>query len=67
MTVKPMPPEKLALLMSRRSIASYLEQRRHERRADASRLGVALALVKAARAGNDWAWLDQDRALHLPN
>jgi hypothetical protein len=66
MTLKPMPPGNLARLMSRRSIGSYLEQRRNERRADASRLGVALALVIAVRAGNDWAWLDQDRALHQP-
>jgi hypothetical protein len=52
--------------MARRSIRGYLEQRRNERRFAGSRLSVALGVVIADRAGRDWAWLDQDRALHQP-
>jgi hypothetical protein len=63
---KPMSPEKLGRLMSDRSLAAYLEQRRNERRASASQLGVAIALVLARRTGQDWGWLDQDEALHRP-
>jgi len=61
-----MSPETLSRLMARRSIAGYLEQRRNERRFAASRLSVAIALVITDRPGRDWAWLDQDRALHQP-
>jgi hypothetical protein len=63
---KPMSAETFRRLMTNRSVGAYLEQRRNERRAAGARLGVALALVLANRAGNDWAWLDQDRALHQP-
>jgi hypothetical protein len=61
-----MAAETLARLMARRSIRAYLEQRRSERRFAASRLSVALGIVMAERAGRDWGWLDQDRALHQP-
>lgn len=64
---KPMSSETIARLMSRRSLGAYLQQRRNERVARDARLGVACALVLAKRAANgDWAWLDQDRALHQP-
>jgi hypothetical protein len=33
---------------------------------DASRLGLAIAAVVDQRRWQDWAWLDQDRALHQP-
>jgi len=52
--------------MSDRSLAAYLEQRRNERRAPVTQLGVAIALVLARRTGQDWGWLDQDQALHRP-
>lgn len=52
--------------MADRSLAACLEQRRNERRAAGSRLGVAIALVLARRSGQDWRWLDQDRAFHRP-
>ena len=60
----PMSPEQLRRLMSDRSIRAYIEQRRNERRAAGSRLGFAIASVVADRTTHDWAWLDQDRALH---
>jgi hypothetical protein len=59
-----MSPETLARLMARPSIGAYLEQRRNERRSAGSRLSIAIALVVADRRPNNWAWLDQDRALH---
>jgi len=31
-----------------------------------SRLGLAIASVVDQRRWQDWAWLDQDRALHRP-
>jgi hypothetical protein len=31
---------------------------------DAARLGLAVASVVDQRRWHDWAWLDQDRALH---
>jgi len=58
--------ETLARLMHRRSIGAYLEQRRNERRSGGSRLSIAIGLIVADRTGRDWAWLDQDRALHQP-
>jgi len=33
---------------------------------DWSRLGLAIASVVDQRRCQDWAWLDQDRALHQP-
>ncbi|HEY7937709.1 MAG TPA: hypothetical protein VID26_11340 [Candidatus Limnocylindrales bacterium] len=33
---------------------------------DASRLGLAIASVVDQRRWHDWAWLDQDKALHRP-
>lgn len=63
---RPMSPERLRALMTAHSIAAYLEQRRNERAVIGSRLSYALAAVRANRTGRDWAWLDQDRALHQP-
>jgi len=62
-----MTPETLKRLMADRSLAAFLEQRRNERRSGGgSQLGVAIALVISRRVDGDWAWLDQDRALHRP-
>jgi hypothetical protein len=33
---------------------------------DPSRLGLAIASVVDERRLQDWAWLDQDKALHQP-
>ena len=33
---------------------------------DSSRLGLAIASVVDERRLQDWAWLDQDKALHQP-
>jgi hypothetical protein len=54
------------VLMQTHSIAAYLEQRRNERHVVGSRLSYAIAAVRANRAGSDWGWLDQDRAMHRP-
>jgi hypothetical protein len=35
-------------------------------RVEPSRLGLAIASVVDQRRWQDWAWLDQDRALHQP-
>jgi hypothetical protein len=61
-----MSPRTLARLMARRSIGGWLEQRRNERAARFSRLSVAISFVVAQRRAGDWAWLDQDKALHAP-
>jgi len=34
------------------------------RQIEPSQLGVAISAVVAQRRWQDWAWLDQDRALH---
>ena len=58
----PMTVETLRRLMSARSVRAHLEQRRNERRADRSQMGIAIGLVLAGRKGADWGWLDQDSA-----
>ena len=65
------PDEPIKLDDYRRSRA---ERRRESSRVDvspggqrdASRLGLAIATVVDGRRWHDWAWLDQDRALHRP-
>jgi hypothetical protein len=64
--LNPMDADTLRRLMSDRSIWARLEQRRNERRADASRFGLAIASVIVKRSTSDWGWLDQDRSTHRP-
>ena len=47
----PMTVETLRRLMSARSVRAHLEQRRNERRADKSRMGIAIGMVLANRKG----------------
>ncbi len=63
--LNPMDADTLRRLMSDRSIRARLEQRRNERRADASPLGLAIASVVVNRT-SDWGWLDQDGSTHRP-
>ena len=58
----PMTVGTLRRLMSTRSVRAHLEQRRNERGADRSRMGIAIGLVLADRKLADWGWLDQDSA-----
>ena len=46
---RPMSPDMLRRLMEDRSLRALLQQRRNERRADRSRMGLAIALVIAER------------------
>jgi hypothetical protein len=64
--LNPMDADMLRRLMSDRSIRARLEQGRNERRADASRFGLAIASVMVNRSTSDWGWLDQDRSTHRP-
>ena len=58
----PMTVETLQRLMSARSVRAHLEQRRNERSADRSRMGIAIGVVLADRIVDDWGWLDQDQS-----
>ena len=64
--LNPIDADTLRRLMSDRGYRARLEQRRNERRADASRFGLAIASVMLNRSTSDWGWLDQDRSTHRP-
>jgi hypothetical protein len=49
-----------------RSPRSFAGQLGRREPADGSRLGLAIASVVARRRWHDWAWLDEDVALHRP-
>ena len=53
------------LRAGRRPQSSLVEASSHGG-GDWSRLGLAIASVVDQRRRQDWAWLDQDRALHQP-
>lgn len=49
-----------------RTPQSSLDGASLEGHSDGSRLGSAITSVVAQRRWEDWAWLDQDLALHQP-
>ena len=50
----PMTVETLRRLMSARLNRAHVDQRRNERRADRSRMGLAIGMVMANRRAADW-------------
>jgi hypothetical protein len=63
---EPIKLDEYRRLRAGRTAQASLRQASPEGHSDGSRFGLAVASVVDQRRWHDWAWLDQDRALHQP-